>query len=153
MPPLTPAKRRGRPPKAPAVPRHEDDPIEEGDDEEFVDEPETEEHEVTTMAKSPVAVTEEERREEAARVREEDQARKREEHEERKRLREEANAAAEEEMSGLKHKPTPTQDESDMVALGVDMVDKEPDGSPDEEKLQRALDSAKTEARAAYKTR
>lgn len=49
-------------------------------------------------------------------------------------------------------RPTPTQEENDLAKLGVDVVDKEPDGSPTEEEADD-IRIKEMQARASYKTR
>jgi hypothetical protein len=74
-----------------------------------------------------------------------------------KTAREKAHAEQREAMAGVK--PTPTQEENDLAASGVHVVEKEPDGSPldtggvpvAEEK--RHAEAGKTPQRGAYPTR
>ena len=74
-----------------------------------------------------------------------------------KQAREKVHTEQREAMSGVK--PTPTQEENDLAALGVHIVDHEPDGSPvqdpnlaqDKQHQTRHIEADKT--RGDYKTR
>jgi hypothetical protein len=66
-----------------------------------------------------------------------------------KQAREKTQVEQREAMSGVK--PTPTQAENDMAAMGVHVLEHEPDGSPDPNEPQ----SKQVEAgrRGSYQTR
>jgi hypothetical protein len=65
--------------------------------------------------------------------------------------RAEVNAEAERRTSGAERRPTPTQDENDLAALGAGVLEKEPDGSPPEVTEERTAEAAG--AAAPYRTR
>jgi hypothetical protein len=78
---------------------------------------------------------------------------------EEKTAREKLHAEQHDAMSGVK--PTPTQEENDLAASGVHVVEKEPDGSPldtgmlqQAEREKRQVEAGKTpQQRGNYPTR
>jgi hypothetical protein len=68
-----------------------------------------------------------------------------------KAQRAEGNAEAERRTSGAERRPTPTQDENDLAALGAGVLEKEPDGSPPEVTEERTAEAAG--GAAPYRTR
>jgi hypothetical protein len=75
-----------------------------------------------------------------------------------KAAREKLHAEQHDAMSGVK--PTPTQEENDLAASGVHVVEKEPDGSapdtgmlPLAEREKRQSEAGKTPQRGTYPTR
>ncbi len=66
-----------------------------------------------------------------------------------KQAREKAHTEQREAASGVK--PTPTQEECDLAALGVHVIEHEPDGSPDPNEAQtKQVEGSK---RGSYQTR
>jgi hypothetical protein len=70
--------------------------------------------------------------------------------------RDKANEAQAKTASGIK--PTPTQEENDLAALGVHLLEHEPDGSadPNEPQTKQAEETKQAEAkreRGSYQTR
>jgi len=65
--------------------------------------------------------------------------------------REKAHAEQREATAGVK--PTPTQEENDLAAMGVHIVEHEPDGSADPNEPQTKQVEATKRERSSYQTR